>query len=245
MTPRYEYTWGGGQFFLAASIRTYCYAHCYCNSVGKARTSRSRFAIWQFIRNHQLVLHGDGSIDYGRRGPLSTGIYNKLATVLPPQNGAGGSTSGTCGADGKQFCPAPWPLVEFGPIPRAPPYSTDIVRPPTSGADATNDLTVCGNRCSGQSDCNNSVDNYSCDCAYPNSEDAQTLGLDPVAPPSICLSLASVNFGLSTLSTLLIPRGEETLGEVGEQRAPYRCRCNATYTGNECCGSRDGMVWLE
>ena len=245
MTPRYEYTWDGGQFFLAASIRAYCYANCYCNSVGKARTSRSQFTSWQFLQNHQLVIHGDGSIDYGKRGPGSTGIFKKLATVLPPQNGAGGPTSGTCGADGKQFCPAPWPLAEFGPIPRAPPYSTDIVRPPTSGADATNDLTVCGNRCSGQSDCKAGVDNYSCDCAYPNSEDAQTLGLDPVAPPSICLSLASVNFGLSTLSTLLTPRGEETLRDVGEQRAPYQCRCNATYTGNECCGSSDGMVWLE
>lgn len=188
-------------------------------------------------------MHVDGSIDYGRRGPLSKGIFNKLASVLPPQNGTGGPTAGTCGADSKQFCPAPWPLAEFGPIPRAPPYSTEIVRPATAGANATKDLTVCGNRCSGQSDCKVSVDDYGCDCAFPNSEDAQTLGLDPVSPPSICLSLDMVNFGF--LSVSLIGRGEETLRHVGEQGAPYRCRCNATYTGNECCGSSDGMVWVD
>lgn len=165
MTSRYEYTWGGGNFFLSALIRTYCYAHCYCNSVGKARTSRSRFTAWQFLRNHQLVLHGDGSIDYGKRSPMSEGIYDKIASVLPPQDGAGGPTSGTCGVDGKQFCPAPWPLAEFGPIPRAPPYSTDIVRPLDAGVDGTRNLTVCGHKCSGPSDCTaslNSVDNFKC-----------------------------------------------------------------------------------
>ena len=42
MTPRYEYTWGGGSLFLAASLRTYCYARCWCSSVGKEKTSRNR-----------------------------------------------------------------------------------------------------------------------------------------------------------------------------------------------------------
>ncbi len=244
MTPRYEYTWGGGNFFLAASIRTYCYAHCYCSSVGKNQTSRRNFTVWQFLRTHQLVMHKDGSIDYGRRSKLSEGIYNKLASVLPPQDGAGGPTSGTCGADGKQFCPAPWPLTEFGPIPRAPPYSTEMVRPPSAGAaNGTNDLTVCGNRCSGPGDCKASVDNYSCDCAFPNSEDAQALGLDPVAPPSICLALKMVTFGFLTVS--LTGRDEKAPGYVDRQGVPYQCRCNSTYIGNKCCGSKDGMVWLE
>ena len=36
--------------------------------------------------------------------------------------------------------------------------------------------------------------------------------------------------------------GRFVLDESGES---YICRCNATYTGSECCGSTDGMVWLE
>lgn len=188
-------------------------------------------------------MHTDGSIDYGRRGPLSKGIFDKIASVLPPQDGADGPTSGTCGADGKQFCPAPWLLAEFGPIPRAPPYSTEIVRPPSVGVNATNDMTVCGNRCGGQSDCKADVDNYSCDCAYPNSEDAQALGLDPVFPPSICLALNMVRFGLLEVS--LTGRDVKASRYVDKRGVPYQCRCNTTYTGNECCGSSNGMVWLE
>lgn len=45
MTFRYEYIWGDGNFFLAASLRTYCYAHCYYNFVGKDRRSRKGFTI--------------------------------------------------------------------------------------------------------------------------------------------------------------------------------------------------------
>ena len=200
-------------------------------------------------------MHTNGSIDYGKRSKLSSGIYDAIANVLPAQDsqgGAGGSTSGTCGADGRQFCPAPWPLAEFGPIPRAPPSSTELGPPPVVGVDGTKNLTVCGNKCSGQSDCTASNDDYGCDCAFPNAEDAQALGLDPVAPPSICLSLDKVTFGLSTsVSALslvsLVGRNEVALAPryVDEQGVPYQCRCNTTYVGNECCGSRDGMVWLE
>ncbi|KAG6985282.1 hypothetical protein G7Y79_00131g102040 [Physcia stellaris] len=195
MTPRYEYTWGGGNFFLAASIRTYCYAHCYCNSVGKSKTSRRNFTVWQMLRNHQLVLHGDGSIDYGTRRPLSRGVYHKIADILPaqdPKSGPGGGTAGTCGADGKQFCPAPWPK-ELGAIPRAPPFSTQIL-PPAPGQ--RKDMTVCGNMCESNKDCSSSLDFYACDCAYPTAEDARVLGLDPVAPPSVCLALDRVLFGM-------------------------------------------------
>lgn len=244
MTPRYKYTWGGGQFFLAASIPTHCYAHCYCNSAGKARTSRSRFTVWQFLRNHQLILHGHGLIDYGKRSPMLTGIDDRIASVLPPQDGTGGFPSGTCGADGKQFYPAPWPLAEFGPIPKAPPYSIDIIRPLGASVDGTKDLTVCGNRWSGSSDCKVSLNNYSCDCPFPNSEGSQSLGSDPIFPPSTCLALDRVNFGL--LSSL-IGRDEKAPRyiNIDEQEVPYRCRCNTTYNGNECCSSSDGMVWLE
>ena len=132
MTPRYEYTWGGGNFGLAASLRTYCYAHCWCSSVGKEHTSRRKWIVWQVLRNHQLILHSDGSTDYGTRGPLNKDVFRKLGTVLPTQDaskGPGEGTAGTCGSDGKQFCPTPWPLEQLGPIPRAPPFSTEILAP--------------------------------------------------------------------------------------------------------------------
>lgn len=251
MTPRYEYTWGGPNFFLAASLRTYCYAHCWCNSVGN-KTVTPKFTVWQFLRNHELVMHTDGSIDYGKRSPLSQGIYDKIATVLPPQSGGSGpsgstnNAAGTCGADGKQFCPSTWPTEELDAIPRAPPYSSEIGPPVTAGSVSTStkaetNMTVCGNKCSGQSDCSASIGGYTCDCAFPNAGDAGLLGLDPVLPPSICLALDVQTFGF--LSNLF---GRDGKGRyVDRQGVPYRCRCNSTYTGNECCGSRNGMVWLD
>jgi len=246
MTPRYEYRWRGPSFFLAASLRTYCYAHCWCNSVGRNKTATPKFTVWQFLRNHQLVMHTDGSIDYGKRSPLSRGIYDKIATVLPPQSGSTQNTAGTCGPDGKQFCPSTWPTDVLGAIPRSPPFSTEIGAPVISSFQPANthptkNMTVCGARCSAQSDCSTSVSGNTCDCAFPNPEDAGRLGLDPVSPPSICLALDTQTFGV--LSTLF-GRDEKIQRYVDEQGVPYRCRCNSTYTGNECCGSQNGMVWL-
>lgn len=63
-TPREE-----GHLFLAASIRTYCYAHCYCSSVGKEHTRRTTFTVWHFLRNHQLVTHSNSTIDYEKKRP--------------------------------------------------------------------------------------------------------------------------------------------------------------------------------
>ena len=122
------------------------------------------------------------------------------------------------------------------------------LQPPVADADRTKNLTVCGSKCSGQSDCKASLDGYGCDCAFPNTEDARTLGLDPVSPPSICLDLDKVNFGLlsSSLSLVLLNgRDEKSHRYVDERGKLYQCRRNTTYIGNECCGSSDGMVWLE
>ena len=203
-------------------------------------TSRKGFTVWQFLRNIEMVYHGSGAIDYGRRGPLDRGVYHKLASVLPPQNGPSGSRSGTCGPDGKQFCPAPWPEKYLGPIPRAPPFSTQILAPPQR-PDGEKDMTVCGNKCSGPQDCRSQLKGYACTCAFPNAEDARILGLDPVAPPSVCLSLSRAIFGITPG---LSGRDEKAIEYADEYGVPYNCRCNSTYTGNECCGSKDGMVWL-
>ncbi len=122
--------------------------------------------------------------------------------------------------------PALWPLAEFGPNPGAPPCLTDIVRPLGAGANGTRNLTVCGNNCSEVSGCTvslNSVDNFVCDCVFPNSEDAQALGLDLVFPPSINVALDRVNF---CLVSSLIGKDEKASRYADEQGLPYRCRCN-------------------
>lgn len=168
--------------------------------------------------------------------------------MLPAQDpgkGAGGSTAGGCGEDGKQFCPGPWPFDELGPVPRAPPGSSEIFPPVAAhdGGEKEGSLTVCGGRCTGNRECASSgLDLYACDCAYPNEGDARMLGLDPVAPPSICLALEKGAFGLRSG---LVGRRDRGLG-VGRYTdangIPYQCRCNATYTANECCGKRDGII---
>ena len=172
-------------------------------------------------------------------------MYDRIAGVLPGQRGIGRSpgyqASGTCGADGKQFCKAPWPEAELGSVPRAPPYSTEIALPPPTDLKGKGNLTVCGNKCTGQSDCSATVAGYACDCAIPSPDDARQLGLDPVAPPSICLSLDAAVFGMASW---LVGRDVRTSRGLGQRGFEYRCRCNATYTGSECCGSRDGIMYL-
>ena len=147
--------------------------------------------------------------------------------MLPAQRGLG-SPSGTCGANGTQYGPQNWKFGLLGPIPRAPPNVTDIINSTTS----TN-LTLCGNKCSGSQDCAPSDSDHDCSCAYPSPQDAMKLGFDPVVPADVCLVLAVRSLLSRDIPTHVDGRG-----------VPYQCRCNETFTVNECCGSRDGMVWL-
>ena len=226
MTPRLDWTWGGGNFFAAASIRMHCIRYCRCTSWPNGRTTNNTYlnGLWNFIGGAQLALRPSGQID------LQSTSNAHLATVLPAQNDPG-STSGTCGVNGNQFCPQPWPTPLLGPIPRSPPDATDIVRPgPNPGTN--NNLTTCGNKCQGPQDCGGVDDEKACACAIPSGEDAKALGLDPVFPVAVCLVLMHSNFG---------GKG----GLIGRREGkPWRCLCNVTFAHGECCGSRDGMVWL-
>lgn len=176
-------------------------------------------------------------------------------TILPAQNGPN-SPSGTCGADRKQFCPQKWPTELLGPVPRAPPNATDVVRPAAAAVapnpdDRSNayhsindnssdkknnqNLTTCGNTCRGPLDCSASDDEKACVCAFPTAEDSRTLGLDPVVPAAVCLVLMHASFGGKGG---LIGRGGG--GVMGRD-----CLCNGSFVHEACCGSQDGMVWLK
>ena len=224
MTPRLEWTWGGGNFFAAASIRMHCVRYCRCTGTAGNGTNLTYLGdLWSFIAGAQLAVLPTGQID------ILSGNSGSSMTVLPAQHGPG-SPSGTCGGDGKQFCPQPWPTSGFGPVPRAPPNATDIVRPKPNLGIKPN-LTTCGSTCQGPQDCGGGDDEKACACAIPNAKDAKALGLDPVFPAAVCLVLMHSTFGGTGR---LIGRGEE----------PWRCLCNATFSHSQCCGSKDGLIWL-
>ncbi len=224
MTPRLEWTWGGGNFFASASIRMHCIQYCKCTSTNGSTTNETYLeGLWNFIGGAHLALLPSGQVD------LVSENKNPSTTVLPAQDGPG-SASGICGSDGKQFCRQQWPTSLLGPIPRAPPNATDIVRPgPNPGTNKN--LTTCGNTCQGPQDCGGGDDEKACACAIPTAKDAQALGFDPVFPVAVCLVLMHSNFG-----------GEG--GLIGRGLESQQCLCNATFIHEECCQSKDGMVWL-
>lgn len=343
MTPRLDWTWGGGDFFASASIRLHCYTHCLCK---RGKTDPLPTAkIWSFVEGHQLALRGsrqmvleaasssnhssqesssssnsgnggggggaggsggssgsgsgtgdgggyrgsdsgsysgsgsgsystgDSVSDSGNSGGSGSGATSDGGAgrpakrpktvpmeILPPQDGSdnhtpagpGSAKSGDCGSDHRQFCPAPWPTDLLGPIPSAPPGSTEVVRPGPAGPPdgPKSDLTVCGNQCQGPQDCGSppgkdSGTEHQCVCAYPNLQDARLLGLDPVMPASICLVLVNLAFGANKLAVTGNLNGRDAPLAMDGRGDDWLCRCNATYAHNACCSSRDGMVWLD
>ena len=228
MTPRFDWTWSGGNFFATASIRFFCWQRCSCTndpSKDPIKTDTGR-RLWIFVFGHQLTQRSDGAMDVQTSNP--TGLRSSIQ-ILPPQQGAG-SSSGTCGVNGTDFCPRAWDERVYGPIPRAPPNATDIIKPTTD----TNS-TVCGNRCHSSSDCGTTDSEYSCSCAFPSIEDARKLGLDPVYPAAVCLAL----FVTSVQSNL---GGRSVQSFVDARGVPHTCRCNETVTGRECCATTNGVL---
>ena len=240
MTPRIDWTWAGGNFFAAASIRFWCWQRCACSS--NPTRDNVTTDLWLWLDNHELKLRSDNSLvdEAGSSSGVSfhsaanTSSYSATSSsleILPPQNGAG-SPSGTCGADGKQFCPQVWNTTYFGSVPQTPPGATDIEK-----ASGNKNLTVCGNKCSGPQDCSPGSSDHGCSCAFPFPEDAMKLGFDPVFPVAVCLVLAHV--ATSHVNPRDAPKYVNGRGE------PYQCLCNATFMAPECCGSKNGVVYLD
>ena len=149
--------------------------------------------------------------------------------ILPPQKKRPGerTSAGTCGEDGRQFCVEPWPSRLLGPVPTAPPDLRALDEVVIEDPDA--DVGQCGNRCTGQYDCNEGDHaDGSCDCTVLDPVGAKLYGVDPVVPPSLCMLIVKGN-GAVRLSG----RGLE-----GDRV----CQCNGTYASSRCCGSKDGMI---
>lgn len=191
--------------------------------------------LWNIVAGQSFAQQSDGSMTLG-----ATGSQQSEMQILPPQPPSNRLSptppAGTCGFDSRQFCPATWPVELLGAIPRAPPNATLIISDTDPQPASPHNFTTCGQYCSAASDCGPGDTEDECFCAIPSPQDARTLGLDPVAPVSVCLVLALAITGLSGRDG-----GRGYLDERGEA---YQCRCNATYVSNECCGAKDGIVWL-
>ena len=226
MTPRYDWTWNGGNFFASVSIRFFCWQHCSC-AVDLDETltgTETDNRLWTLPFGQQVTQSPNGAIYIHPLGPAGPG---RRVQILPPQQGAG-SSSGGCGKNGTDFCPQAWDEHIYGLIPRASANTTDIIRPPT-------DIfhTVCGNTCHSLSDCGSVDRDYSCSCAFPSFHDARRLGLDPIHLVAACLALftASIQGKLG---------GRSVPNYVDARGVPHTCRCNERETGRECCGQTNG-----
>ena len=116
MTPQYTWIWGGPDFFAAAAIRYHCWRHGRCKSPVKGKLDNGKKVrpsslqkMWDII-DDAAVHFGisqkeEGSLEYHSQ---SADGKPHSGQVLPLQTGPG-SPAGTCGADGRQFCPAQWP----------------------------------------------------------------------------------------------------------------------------------------
>ena len=238
MTPRFDWTWGGGNFHANAALRFFCWQHCTCASdrdgaIPKTELNRM---VWPLLPGYSFRQNMDGSyylVGVGSKGdPVSM-------QILPSQQGNIGPHNGHCGPNGTDFCPSTWDKEILGPVPLVPPNTTDIIQPVTQSKGGNS--TVCGNACHGPSDCGSTTGSeYSCSCAFPSPDDARKLGLDPVAPAAVCLALfmTSVQSKLGGKRDMIdsIPTTY-----VDARGVPHTCRCNETFTGAECCGAINGI----
>ena len=229
MTPRFDWTWNGGNFFASASIRFFCWQHCSCTAAPDPNRNASAADkhLWTLPFGQQMIQAPNGAMYLHHMDAESP---HKDVQVLPPQFGSG-SRSGTCGVNGTNFCAQAWDENRYGPVPRAPANATNIIKPPPNNANGT----VCGNTCSSTSDCGSTDSEYSCSCAFPSSADARKLGLDPVVPVAACLVL----FLASTQSNL---GGRDLPSYVDSSGVPHTCRCSDEKIGVECCGRGNGVI---
>ncbi|KAL9637451.1 MAG: hypothetical protein Q9164_002177 [Protoblastenia rupestris] len=254
LTPRFDWKWGGGNFFFSAAIRYHCWKNCRCADYepGKGRVNNPTSKVWQFVRQPEvdMIQKDDGSIvlgsalaGFGQAGSLNNsdqGPSRQQLQILPPQSGPM-PPSGTCGADSRQFCPSAWPSDILGPIPQGPPKVETQAQAqpdpaPTSLFPGLPKPPKCGNSCTGQKDCNITGDgNTGCNCqeVQPGAKEVRLYGLDPVFPGRVCLPILLT----ATVKSLLKGQvGSRSLSEVRD------CWCNSTYLSSNCCGSADGVV---
>ncbi|KAL8731132.1 MAG: hypothetical protein Q9181_004415 [Wetmoreana brouardii] len=231
-TPRQDWAWSGNAY-LAITIRTYCWYRCACRiAPTRENLTTALFAtdLFRIISGFSSTEQPDGSINL-----QSPGSQTSVLQVLPPQTGSNPS-AGSCGSDRRQFCSMSWPTDLLGPIPQTPPNATQILSPPPGA----HKLTQCGSFCQRPQDCGGGSGvgaGVQCHCAVPSPQDVRVLGLDPVAPPLVCLALLAAAKTASGLA------GRDRGLFLDERGLEYRCACNETFVSESCCDSSDGLVY--
>ncbi|KAI9673855.1 MAG: hypothetical protein M1817_002061 [Caeruleum heppii] len=247
MTPRLEWTWDN--FRASAAIRNHCYRSCRCADLSEPMNGTVD-ALWNFLEDADIVEGEDGSVSAqtssaGSIGPRDIPILE--AFYGSSEGSSSGSTSrpaGTCGTDGRQFCPTPWPTALLGDKSQllAPPRRSRRPAPPsTNGSPPTpGSLPVpqCGAQCLSNRDCRGDGSPTGCRCVAVGMADARAQGLDPVFPQAACL-----------LATLAVAKAKPRIG--GRRRgvqpdalaSSIACACNQTYVSRACCEKVDGLVW--
>lgn len=213
MTPRRDWTWSGN-FFLTAGIRFHCWKNCICNH----RTTKKNFVdpqvkMWQWLIEKNLppitMLIGSGNLY-----PLGSSTDAKGKTRTDSRSGNAPTVE--CAATVDESCSLPWPIEILGPVPKK---LINLLPPKPPATVGWEPAKVCGNDCTSNTDCGTD-----CLCRIPSTEEAKSLGIDPIAPPALCMDISSI-FGRSL--------------ESQEQTA---CLCNSTYIAPACCHSRNGKL---
>ena len=197
LTPRHDWTYQGPNHRAAIAIRDHCARNCRCNSEATNSTERETTTIYTRGGTVSISRKADGSV-WAHYVAFEQRVKAVFHQVLPPQTHgsyAGSNPSGLCGPERNKFCPSRWPTRFLGPIP----LQDNAAVPPgmQSRASIQSNLTVWGNECRSDADCNNpaaAAEGEKCFCTTPSPATSRALGLDPLFPATLCLAYAAKLF---------------------------------------------------
>ena len=232
MTPRYDWTWSGTMgtdLFLVAAVRFHCWKNCICRS-RKATKNYNDPLIPMWIYLLEMAPQDSMPVGSGSTYPLgsSNDARGRPRTSVP---GGNVPTAAFAGNLDNSTHIIPWRADILGPVPKhflsiavpkppagvspisivepKPPAGVSpisIIEPKPPAAVSPPEQKSCGNICVGNNDCGTD-----CICRVPSFEETYALGVDPVAPPFLCLSIASI-FGRSnekSEASIKIDEGKE------------------------------------
>ncbi|KAI9673214.1 MAG: hypothetical protein M1817_003077 [Caeruleum heppii] len=245
MTPRLDWTWDA--FLGSAAMRFHCYQYCRCLNEPPVRTIAP---LWRFLAGANIELRSTGAVYMVPTGADRSGQPAVPILVLPPPTAGGPRRAGTCGPDGRQFCPMAWPSDVLGPKPTGPPPAPTHTRPKSSAPpvnEAGVQLPTCGAECLTNRDCSAAAAGSSepCRCVAVGEATAREKGLDPIFPKALCILVSqALASGIKGGKPGLKRREDQPVEEgATKERDILACACNATYVSAGCCESAEGMVW--
>ena len=185
MTPRWDWTWSSyGTFFGVASLRFHCWKNCLCAQPSKKPNYKDpQIPMWDFVLSS--VPKDTLAVTKNNRNPLGSSTDAKGRIMTTSTASGSNQPSAQCAADPKHpgTCAIPWPTDMMGPVPGSV-AKLALPKPPPLD---WNQTKQCGNRCDSNSDCGGD-----CLCRVPSTEEAHSLGVDPVSIVALCINFASV-----------------------------------------------------